>query len=521
MARRQNGPKRHAIYLRCSSDDQAQGDFTTIDVQRTYNTERILQQGGVLHQEYVDEGKTGTNIKRPGFEALIRDARAGLFDMVIVTYMSRLARGEAYHVAEFLLKQEGVGIELVREKFSPDLAGHIGKQMTILMDGMYPKMVSQWIRAKQEQMVKAGYFCGGRVPFGYTKVLVEDAGSLARKDKEPPKRLAPDAVTGPLVARAFAIYAETHQYNRSLDYLRSVTDRNWDLQTVIHMLKNDVYRGVIRYGENVNETAHEAIISLELWEQCRSADTDRRRSQKQNPVDNSSYYLRGLVYCVHCGSRTTPASHHGQNAKIHYYECLSALKKRTVDCPSRRVNAKALHLAVLAEVTRCAKHPTRIAACLREAVKQLPDVSQNRQQRDSLTRRLREVDQRIGKLNTAIEEGGPMRSLLQRLKELEADRLNVEAERNRVLTQIAENTKQRPDVEAIHGYWKNFAELWEFLTESEREQAMQALIEQVDIHSNEKGTCKIRVSGQVPISNVGLTSTYRAGVRLELTTFGL
>src|SRR5579862_4385135 len=175
MAKRHQGPKRFAIYLRCSSDDQAQGDFTTIDVQRTYNTEYVVKQGGILYKEYADEGKTGTNIKRPGFEALIRDAREGLFDTVVVTYMSRLARGEAYHVAEFLLKQEGVSIELVREKFTADLAGHIGKQMTILMDGMYPKMVSQWTRAKQEQMVAQGYICGPMTAFGYLRETVPNA----------------------------------------------------------------------------------------------------------------------------------------------------------------------------------------------------------------------------------------------------------------------------------------------------------------------------------------------------------
>ncbi len=342
MRQRHTGSKRYAIYLRCSSDDQAQGDFTTIDVQRTYNTEYVLAQGGVLYQEYVDEGKTGTNIKRPGFEALIRDARAGLFDVVVVTYMSRLARGEAYHVAEFLLKQEGVVVELVREKFTSDLAGHIGKQMTILMDGMYPKMVSQWTRAKQEQMVKAGYFCGGRVPFGYQKVSVNDAGMMSRNGKEPPKRLEPDPATAPLVRHAFVLYAQTHQYNRAFDYLRSVTDRRWDLPTVIHLLQNDVYRGVIRYGENVNLTAHEALISEELWDECRSADTNRRRSQKQQPKDEAPYYLRGLIYCVHCDSRMTPASHHGQTSKVRYYECLAAHKKQTQGCPSRRVNAQAM-----------------------------------------------------------------------------------------------------------------------------------------------------------------------------------
>src|SRR5262245_8922447 len=121
--RQRKAGNRYAIYLRCSSDDQAQGDFTTIDTQRELNTQHIVAQAGTLVKEYVDEGKTGTNLKRPGWLQLLADAKAGLFDAVCVTYMSRLARGEVYHVAEYLLNEAGVQVELVREKFTPDLAG--------------------------------------------------------------------------------------------------------------------------------------------------------------------------------------------------------------------------------------------------------------------------------------------------------------------------------------------------------------------------------------------------------------
>jgi len=283
MRQRHTGSKRYAIYLRCSSDDQAQGDFTTIDVQRTYNTEYVLAQGGVLYQEYADEGKTGTNIKRPGFEALIRDARAGLFDVVVVTYMSRLARGEAYHVAEFLLKQESVVVELVREKFTSDLAGHIGKQMTILMDGMYPKMVSQWTRAKQEQMVAHGYICGPMTAFGYTREVVQNAALMSNGGKQPPKRFVPDPLATPLVRRAFEVFVETRSYNRVVEYLRSVTSRKWTLANITYMLRNDIYRGVLRYGANVNLTAHDAIISEDLWNAVRQAELSRTRSPMSVP----------------------------------------------------------------------------------------------------------------------------------------------------------------------------------------------------------------------------------------------
>src|SRR5215467_8629771 len=133
--RQRKASNRYAIYLRCSSDDQAQGDYTTIDTQRELNTQHVVTHGGTLVKEYADEGKTGTNLKRPGWRQLLADAQAGLFDVVCVTYMSRLARGKPYHIAEYLLNEAGVQVELVREKFTPDLAGHVNQEMTILMDG--------------------------------------------------------------------------------------------------------------------------------------------------------------------------------------------------------------------------------------------------------------------------------------------------------------------------------------------------------------------------------------------------
>ncbi len=62
--------------------------------------------------EYTDEGKTGTNSKRPGFQTLLRNAQTGCFEAVCYTYMSGLAHDEIYWVAEYLLEMTGVRVEL-------------------------------------------------------------------------------------------------------------------------------------------------------------------------------------------------------------------------------------------------------------------------------------------------------------------------------------------------------------------------------------------------------------------------
>ncbi len=136
-------------YARCSSDDQAEGDFTTIDVQLDLNRERAESLRGQLIAEISDKGRTGTNLNRPGWRKIIAMAESRAIDGVIVSYMSRLGRGDAYTVAEYLLKQHKVKVEMVQEKFTPDLAGRMQKRTKIFLDGMYADQVSEWTRTKQ------------------------------------------------------------------------------------------------------------------------------------------------------------------------------------------------------------------------------------------------------------------------------------------------------------------------------------------------------------------------------------
>ena len=135
---------RYAMYLRCSSDDQRHGDFTTIDAQKEINIRYIAEHGGTCVGVYSDEGRTGTNLKRPSWKRLLADAQAKLFDVVVVTYMSRLGRGKTFYIAEFLLQEAGVSVAMVKEQFTSDLAGYANQAVKIFLDGMFPAQVAEW-----------------------------------------------------------------------------------------------------------------------------------------------------------------------------------------------------------------------------------------------------------------------------------------------------------------------------------------------------------------------------------------
>ena len=129
MKRSSNQTKRYVIYARCSSDDQAHKNFSTVDVQIELDGQYIREQGGALAGLYKDEGVSGTTLKRKEFQRLLEDAKTGAFDVVVCTYMSQLGRGDSFKVAEYLLKEAGVKVGMVKEQFTDDVSGYVGKCM--------------------------------------------------------------------------------------------------------------------------------------------------------------------------------------------------------------------------------------------------------------------------------------------------------------------------------------------------------------------------------------------------------
>lgn len=512
--RRDNGSERWATYLRCSTDDQAQGDYTTIDTQREINTRHVAEHGGELVAQFADEGRSGTNLERPGYRELLRRAEAGEFDVVCVTYMSRLGRGNAFIIAEYELQKAGVRVEMVREKFDDDMMGYVTKTMTNLMDGMYPKMVRQWTITKMEEMFRQGYYVGGGIPFGYKSVPATDSPISAHGGKEPPKRLVIDAEAAPVVKQAFMLCAATHSIAAVIDYLRGGdTDRAWTYTKVKHLLTNRVYLGIARWRGMVNENAHEAIVEPVLFDAVQEALQSRAGSRraKQGRKDTSPYYLRGMVYCACCGCRMTPADHHGRTAPVRYYNCINAHKNGVKGCSSPRVNAYALHEAVLREIHRAGQYPSRTAEILREAAKKVPSVKGQKERLALLNRALRETEKKIERITAAIETtaGGAVVPLVRRLETLEAERFSRQQEKLELEKEIAADSLRRPDAKSVQAVFAGVSQLWEHATEEERIQLMSLVVGKVEMKDKEHGNVRLLLSMDETVLKCGNTVPLR------------
>src|SRR5437868_6956977 len=79
-----------ALYARVSTDEQREGQ--TIQSQLAELEKFVEQNAWTVHERYLDEGWSGALLARPELDRLRDDAGRGLFDVVVINDVDRLAR---------------------------------------------------------------------------------------------------------------------------------------------------------------------------------------------------------------------------------------------------------------------------------------------------------------------------------------------------------------------------------------------------------------------------------------------
>ena len=117
--------KRAVLYMRVSSVDQHP------ETQLHDLRQLAAQRGYQIIQEYTDR-ISGVKAKRPGLGDLMRDARRGQFDIVLVWACDRIARSTK-HLLEVLDEFNRLNIEFVSFRESIDTAGPLGRAIVVII----------------------------------------------------------------------------------------------------------------------------------------------------------------------------------------------------------------------------------------------------------------------------------------------------------------------------------------------------------------------------------------------------
>ena len=165
------------LYLRLSKDDMQQGESMSISTQRAILTDYCAKHQLSICKVYTDDGYSGTNFDRPGFQEPLSDVERGIINMVITKDLSRLGRDYIMtgYYSEVFFREKGVRYVAVGDNFDT-LEGYneIAPFKNILND-MYARDISNKIKSAKHQRAKQGLFIGSQAPYGYRISLTRKA----------------------------------------------------------------------------------------------------------------------------------------------------------------------------------------------------------------------------------------------------------------------------------------------------------------------------------------------------------
>lgn len=156
------------IYARYSSDKQTEA---SIDAQVRACRDYAARKGFAVNAVYADEAISGKGAKtasRAEYQRILRDAKKGAFDMILIHKYDRVARNVGEHVnLEIKLKEYGVRLVAVDQDFGDSKEAKIMRTMMWALSEYYiDNLASETTKGLVETAHKALH-TGGTPPFGY------------------------------------------------------------------------------------------------------------------------------------------------------------------------------------------------------------------------------------------------------------------------------------------------------------------------------------------------------------------
>ena len=279
------------MYIRLSREDGDDLESESVTNQRSLLTGFLKANGLNPINEYVDDGYSGGNFNRPGFQRLINDINQGIINMVITKDLSRLGRDHiktGYYVENYF-PEKSIRYIAVNDDIDTfyETSGSDMMPFKLSMNDMYAKDISKKVRSNLLSMKKDGKFCGSTPAYGYMR------------DKNDKHILVPDPDTSPVVKRIFELYVSGYGSSAIADILtkeniptpimlknKSLNKCNhpeiWKHTSITNIIKNPVYIGTLvqHTTQNINykvkkrkkvpkndwcikENAHEPLIKKE------------------------------------------------------------------------------------------------------------------------------------------------------------------------------------------------------------------------------------------------------------------
>ena len=415
-----------ALYCRLSRDDNMDSESNSIQNQKKILQKAAKDKGYMDTIFFVDDGITGTTMKRPGFQKMIAAIEAGYISAVFVKDLSRLSRNyiEVGKLTEEFFPLHDVRLVAVSDGVDSDEGEDDFTPFKNIMNEYYAKDISKKRRIVNKMKGNAGIPLSPP-PYGYIKnpddprfwVIDPEAAAVVQRIyqmtlegsglAEIAAALGADGIVNP------TYYWRSRGVNRS-GSKSTVEPTKWGHTTVKKILTLQEYCGDVinfksysksykikRRIENPEENraiflnVHEPIIDRATWEKVQTLTKGTRRKRPQ--VTQEPSVFSGYLKCPECGGNLNFHFNQG-NHDIKFFSCQnhnSGLRK----CSSTHyIRLDFLERVVLYEVNRLAAFSSEyeddfIKAIMGRSAKVAENVRVRKQRElDGLLARDKELD---------------------------------------------------------------------------------------------------------------------------------
>ena len=369
-------------YVRLSREDGDKEESNSVTGQKDLIRD-YFRRNPELHERSmrVDDGFTGSNFDRPGFQEMMADVKAGKINCIVVKDLSRFGRDHlaAGEYIEKIFPFLGVRFIAINDHYDSLHKNPESDELIIpfknLINESYCRDTSVKVRSQLEIKRERGDFIGSFAVFGYKKdpedhhkLIVDDFAADVVRDIFHWKMEG--ISSGDIADRLNSAGIPTPQdYKKSQGSTYSTpfrvkVDSTWCAKMVIRILQNPVYIGTLEQGRvttpsykvkrlvnkpreewAIVENCHEPIIDrgdFEIVQKVLALDT--RTSASGQPVEP----FAGLLFCGECGAPMTRQTVPSGRNRYTYYIC--SAHKSHKGCFSHSIRDMALDEIVLESV---------------------------------------------------------------------------------------------------------------------------------------------------------------------------
>ncbi len=341
-----------ALYERLSQEDKLDGESNSIANQKKI-LERYCKDHGITAYRHYDEddGYSGTNFNRPGFQRMLADIKAGRIKRVIVKDMSRFGRDylQVGMYTDVVFPEFGVHFIAVNDGVDSTRGESEFTAIRNVFNEMYARDTSKKIRATWQSKGKSGEHLTTIPPYGYMK---------SPEDK---KKWIVDEEAAAVVQKIFSLCASGKGPTQIAKWLKQqqilnptaychakgLPTSNKPGHTVNFKTTKQSYKSkkkIWNDPENwvIFENTQPPIIEESVFLIVQNIRKARRRPTKMGEMGMFS----GLLYCAECGGKMYQcrATNFAENQK--YFICSTYRKGKDL-CTTHSIKNVVLHEIVL------------------------------------------------------------------------------------------------------------------------------------------------------------------------------